>query len=130
MLFVNFPKGGDIHNHLSGTGHAETWLEFGSNETLTRGEFFYTRHEVNAESGEHAVLWETIPECMLEQLPPLEQRQFRLLQHLSETDRRSWVNQVMVLGRKDPREHFYSTSFVRKDRDPCILDETSGKRKC
>lgn len=110
-LLYSFPKGGDIHNHLSGTGHAEQWLKFGRNASLTRGEKFYTRYQINSNSRGDAVLWETIPECALAKLKQREQNQFKLLQALSKADQLNWVKQVRVLGKKDARAHFYDTSF-------------------
>lgn len=56
------PKGGDIHNHVAGTGDASKWLEFGSRLPGTREEFF-TRYVLSGE--ESKVQWETVAKCRL-----------------------------------------------------------------
>ena len=105
------PKGGDIHNHLSGTGDPLRWLELGSNASLLQGERFFTRYLLTKDSGSSAILWETLAECSLSVLSPVERRQFRPLEGLSPEERRTWVDAVSVLGKKQPRDYLYSKSF-------------------
>ena len=105
-LLQSFPKGGDIHNHLSGTGQAEKWLEFG------RKKVFWTRHSITATgNGQSAVLWETIPACEYREKPKAERKQFKRLDKLSKDDQEKWVEAVRVLGKAKPRAQFYEQSF-------------------
>ena len=62
-LIQMLPKGGDIHNHLAGSGDPVDCLKFGADTSLTQGEKFFTRFRISGDSSPDSVLWETISEC-------------------------------------------------------------------
>lgn len=109
QLMLHVPKGGDIHNHLSGTGDPQWWLDFGSNETITDGETFYTRYKLM--SRPDSILWQTIAECTLIKLPQHEQIEFKALHNLKPEEKAKWLEAVLVAGKRNPRGYFYSSSF-------------------
>ena len=40
------PKGGDLHNHLTGSNFSEWWYELATNKTLNGGYEYYTQNTI------------------------------------------------------------------------------------
>ena len=115
------PKGGDLHNHLSGSV-LDDWFYDLAMAQGERGYHFYTRVRIDncrPYGGDafgrdpYLLLFVTVQESTWEQLPPCEQGEFKRLEDLDATERRAWLDSLVLDKAHEGREEFFQTHWQR-----------------
>jgi len=115
------PKGGDLHNHLSGAGFAEWWYELALAEK-SRGYYYYTKVRINncREYGSNAFAWppyylmfSNIMEISYKQLSDCEKSEYKRLEDLDENEKSAWMNSIQLDKPHEGREEFFQTHWQR-----------------
>ncbi|KGE04328.1 adenosine deaminase family protein [Pseudohaliea rubra] len=115
------PKGGDLHNHLSGSV-LDDWLYDLALAQREHGYHFYTRVRIDncrPYGGDafgqdpYLLLFLTVQESTWEQLPPCEQGEFVRLEELDAEQRRAWLNSMVLDKAHEGRDEFFQTHWQR-----------------
>jgi adenosine deaminase CECR1 len=109
-LLYALPKGGDIHNHLSGSGLPEWWYEFATSAEHNGGDTFYTRIKFSTpiETGQPLVIYRTIRQHTYEQLSTAEQADYLELGKLSPEQKQSWLDALRIDRDSEGRQEFFN----------------------
>lgn len=128
------PKGGDLHNHLSGSVFPEWWYELAL-ASETRGYEYYTKVRIEncREYGSNPfgsfpyyLMFRNISAEMYEHLGDCEQSEFKRLKDLTEAEKAAWMNSIRLDKTHEGREEFFQTHWQRLyalTRNPWILGE-------
>lgn len=117
------PKGGDLHNHMSGSGFPEWWYELAL-EQESLGYKFYTKVRINNckdyghnEFGPdpYLLLFHNILASSYANLDECEQSEYRALSDLSEKQIKGWKNSLKLNTGHEGREEFFSKHWQRLD---------------
>ena len=115
------PKGGDLHNHLSGSV-LDDWLYDLALAQAERGYRFYTRVRINncrPYGGDafgpdpYLLLFLTLQESSWQQLSPCEQGEFERLEDLDDSQRQAWLNSMVLDKAHEGRDEFFQTHWQR-----------------
>jgi len=115
------PKGGDLHNHLSGAGFPEWWYELAL-EQEQRGYRYYTKVRINncREYGGNEFAWQpyylmfvNIMQISYERLSECEKGEYERLDQLDETQKAAWMNSIRLDQPHEGREEFFQTHWQR-----------------
>lgn len=115
------PKGGDLHNHLSGSIRSE-WLYDMAIEQEARGYRYYTRVRINncRPYGDNAfgespylLLFVTIQASRYEQLNDCEKSEYLALSDLSPKQKDAWLNSLRLDKPYEGRDEFFETHWQR-----------------
>jgi adenosine deaminase CECR1 len=129
------PKGGDLHNHLSGSNFSEWWYELALAEK-ERGYEYYTKVRIEncvAYGGNeygrapYYLMFRTIMAVVYESLSDCEKREYRLLQNLSADEKTGWLNSIRLDKPFEGRDEFFGTHWPRMHAlgwNPWIQAET------
>lgn len=118
------PKGGDLHNHMSGSGLSEWWYELALAQS-EHGYEFYTKVEIHNcrryghdEFGgiPYLMLFHNILESTYDQLNECEQREYRPLRELNEDQRQAWEDSIRLNHDHEGRDEFFSRHWERLDQ--------------
>ncbi len=132
------PKGGDLHNHLSGAVFAEWWYELALAER-ERGYEYYTKVRIdncrdfggNAFSfAPYLLLFRNISSLEYAALDECEKGEYKRLADLDERERSGWMNSIRLDKPYEGREEFFSTHWQRLNallRNPWLQAETLVK---
>ena len=115
------PKGGDLHNHLSGATFPEWWYD----AALTgkeRGYEYYTKVRIENcrdyggnEFGftPYYLMFRNISANRYEQLGDCEQREYKRLEDLTAEEKAAWMNSIRLDKPHEGREEFFQTHWQR-----------------
>lgn len=115
------PKGGDLHNHLSGSIIAEWFFELALDQAR-RGYRYYTRVRIdncrpyggNAfDDAPYLLMFVTIQRSSWEALDPCEQGEYRALEDLDDAQRAAWMNSLRLDKPHEGRDEFFQTHWQR-----------------
>ena len=115
------PKGGDLHNHLSGAGFPEWWYELAL-EQESRGYHYYTKVRINncREYGGNEFAWQpyylmfvNIMEISYDRLSDCEKGEYKRLDQLDEQEKTAWMNSIKLDKPHEGREEFFQTHWQR-----------------
>ena len=121
-FLYNMPKGGDLHNHLSGSGFADWWYE----EALAQeenGYVYYTKTAINGcrphddyddfGASPYLLLFRTIQSHNYQQLDACEQGEYKRLADLTRAERQSWMHSIELDKPSEGRAEFFGKHWQR-----------------
>jgi len=115
------PKGGDLHNHLSGSGFPEWWYELALAEEA-RGYRYYTKVRIDNcrpyggnEFGPdpYLLLFRNISGIEWERLDACEQGEYRALGDLDGEQKAGWLHSIRLDQPHEGRDEFFQTHWQR-----------------
>jgi adenosine deaminase CECR1 len=115
------PKGGDLHNHLSGAVFSEWWYELAL-EQKSRGYSYYTKVRINncRDYGgnefsfqPYYLMFRNIMAVEYEGLSDCEKREYKPLENLNAEEKSAWLNSVRLDKTHEGREEFFQTHWQR-----------------
>ena len=115
------PKGGDLHNHLSGAAFPEWWFELALQQE-SRGYHYYTKVRINncREYGGNEFAWQSyylmfsnIMQISYERLSDCEKNEYKRLEDLNEVEKSAWMNSIKLDKPHEGREEFFQTHWQR-----------------
>ena len=132
------PKGGDLHNHLSGAVFAEWWYELALAQK-ERGYEYYTKVRIgncrdyggNAfTAAPYFLLFRNITALEYAQLDDCEQGEYKLLAELDDREKAAWMDSIRLDKPWEGRDEFFQTHWQRLNalgRNPWLQAETLVK---
>ena len=132
------PKGGDLHNHLSGAVFAEWWYELALAQQ-ERGYEYYTKVRISncREFGGNAftaapyfLLFRNISALEYAQLEECEKGEYKRLADLDDREKSAWMNSIRLDKPYEGRDEFFQTHWQRLNaltRNPWLQAETLVK---
>lgn len=115
------PKGGDLHNHLSGAGLSEWWWDIALGQA-ERGYVYYTKVRIEnclaygtPEYGPapYLMLFRTLQASSYEQLDECQKSEFEPLAGLSPEQREGWMNAIRLDADHEGRNEFFGAHWQR-----------------
>lgn len=128
------PKGGDLHNHLSGAGLSEWWWDAALAQEKN-GYIYYTKVRINNcmpygtnEYGPapYLLLFHTIQASNYAKLADCDKTEYKRLQDLDAREKQGWLDSIRLNEAYEGRDEFFSTHWQRLDdvwRNPYVLAE-------
>ena len=125
------PKGGDLHNHLSGAAFPQWWYDAALAEK-ERGYVYYTKVRIrncrdfgNNEFGAdpYFLQFRNIAEIDFEALSACEKTEYKRLQDLDVREKTGWLNSITLDRPYEGRNEFFQTHWQRLNallRNPWI----------
>jgi adenosine deaminase CECR1 len=129
------PKGGDLHNHLSGSNFSEWWYELATDQEKNGGYQYYTKTSIkqclgygNNEFGftPQLMLFRTIQQSSYNNLSACEQSEYKSLEQLNSSEKAAWMNSVRLDKAHEGRQEFFATHWQRLNelpQNPFIMAE-------
>jgi adenosine deaminase CECR1 len=129
------PKGGDLHNHLSGSNFSEWWYEL----ALAQKERGYRYHtKVRIENcvdyggnqygrAPYYLMFRNITAVNFDTLSDCEKREYKPLENLSEEEKAGWLDSIRLDKPHEGREEFFGTHWPRLNaltRNPWLQAES------
>ena len=115
------PKGGDLHNHLSGSNFSEWWYELALEQT-ERGYRYYTKVRIEncVDYGgnqygraPYYLMFRNITAVHYDKLNDCEKREYTPLEDLSEEEKAGWLASIRLDKPYEGREEFFGTHWPR-----------------
>lgn len=115
------PKGGDLHNHLSGAAFPEWWYELALAQE-SRGYRYYTKVRINncrVDGGDefsgqpYYLMFRNIMAISYERLSDCERGEYKQLDQLNEAEKLAWMNSIRLDKPHEGREEFFQTHWRR-----------------
>ena len=115
QLLYEMPKGGDLHQHMSGSGFSEWWYELAL-AAKDDGYVYYTKVKINncRPYGEQAfgttpylLLFKTINASKWAALSDCEQGEYLPLEDLNAEQRAAWQNSIRLDKPFEGRDEFF-----------------------
>lgn len=114
------PKGGDLHNHITGAVHSE-WFWQLALDAEQDGYRYYTKTRINNckfasnEYGGDAylLLFKTIPEYELKMLPECEQAEYQPVRALAGELKQQWLDSMRLDQAHEGRAEFFEALWPR-----------------
>jgi adenosine deaminase CECR1 len=115
------PKGGDLHNHLSGSNFSEWWYDLAL-EQKERGYEYYTRVQIEncvtvGDAGfgalNHALMFRNISAGEYAGLSACEKSEYKALANLNEAEKNAWLDSLRLDKPFEGREEFFQTHWQR-----------------
>lgn len=126
------PKGGDLHNHLSGAGRSEWWWDAALAQDRN-GYTYYTKTRIencapygSNEFGTapYLLLFRNLQASNYEQLDDCQKREYKRLQDLTPEERQGWLDSIRLNEAYEGRNEFFSTHWQRLNdlgQNPYVL---------
>lgn len=120
-LLYAMPKGGDLHNHLSGSLRTEWFLELALQQEK-RGYQYYTRVRINNCRGfgtnefgadPYLLMFVNLQESNWQALPECEQGEYVRLQEMTADQKQGWLNSMRLDQRWEGRDEFFQAHWQR-----------------
>lgn len=122
QLLFEMPKGGDLHEHLTGSGFAEWWFDEAL-ASAARGYIYYTKVKINncrdygaatlPGTAPYYLMFTNITEARWQNLPACEQGEYMPLSDLAPTVRLAWENSIRLDKPAEGRDEFFETHWSR-----------------
>ena len=134
-LLYYMPKGGDLHNHLSGSNFSEWWYEIALAQK-ERGYQYYTKVRIEncvAYGGNqfgrapYYLMFRNIMDVQYEELSDCEKSEHARLEDLDDEQKAGWLASLRLDKPYEGREEFFQTHWPRLNaltRNPWIQAET------
>ncbi len=115
------PKGGDLHNHLSGAAFPEWWYEAALAEK-ERGYDYYTKVRIGNCRGygidefgfiPYYLVFHNIQASQFEQLGACEKGEYKRLEDLTEEEKAAWMNSIRLDKAHEGRGEFFQAHWQR-----------------
>ncbi|MBT8078692.1 MAG: adenosine deaminase [Gammaproteobacteria bacterium] len=115
------PKGGDLHNHLSGSNYSEWWYELALAQK-ERGYEYYTKVRIEncVEYGGNAfgaapyyLMFRNIMASRYEQLDDCEKSEYKPLGELDAREKAGWLASIRLDKPYEGRNEFFQTHWQR-----------------
>ena len=115
------PKGGDLHNHLSGAVLSE-WMWEAALAQQARGYLYYTKVRIQncVEYGgnefgpdRYLLLFKNVQESVYRKLDACQQSEYKRLQDLNERERQAWLDSIRLDAAHEGRSEFFETHWQR-----------------
>lgn len=129
------PKGGDLHNHLSGAGRSEWWWQ-AALAARQQGYVYYTKVRINncialGSSNEfggqpYYLLFQTIQASSYDTLDACQKSEYKPLSQLDANERQGWLDSIRLDRRHEGRDEFFNTHWERLGelgRNPYVTAE-------
>jgi adenosine deaminase CECR1 len=115
-LLYDLPKGGDLHNHGSGSDRAEWIFAVCTDPARNGGDTFYTRAHIAAEPDAIApgARYRTIRKRTYDQLGATVRAEYAALTELSAGERSAWLNSLRLDAPGEGRDEFFDGILPRK----------------
>ncbi|WP_438483462.1 adenosine deaminase family protein [Oleiharenicola lentus] len=115
-LLYALPKGGDIHNHMGGSGLSEWWYEFATNPEKNGGDTFYTRVKFSTpiETGQPLIVYRTIRKYAYAQLADAEKTDYVELSKLTAEQKKGWLDGLRLDRQGEGRHEFFAWIWPRR----------------
>jgi len=129
------PKGGDLHNHLSGSNFSEWWYDLALAEKA-RGYEYFTRVRIencvdyaDAAFGSlnHGLMFRNISAHDYAALSACEKKEYKALDSLSASEKDAWFDSLRLDKPFEGREEFFQTHWQRLNalgNNPYLQAET------
>jgi len=118
------PKGGDLHNHISGAVLSGWWYDLALGQAKY-GYRFYTKVKINNckpygvnEFGRrpYYLLFNTILESNFNKLPECEKSEYKSLNLLTAEEKTAWLESLRLDKPYEGRDEFFQTHWQRMDQ--------------
>jgi adenosine deaminase CECR1 len=115
------PKGGDLHNHLSGSSYSEWWLELALAQK-ERGYQYYTKVRIencidyggNEFGGlAYYLMFRNIMANQYANLSDCQKREYKPLEDLNEKEKTGWLESIRLDKPWEGRSEFFQTHWQR-----------------
>ena len=115
------PKGGDLHNHLSGSSYSEWWYDLAVAQK-ERGYHYYTKVRIencvdygNNEFGGLAyfLMFRNIMANQYQNLDDCQKREYKPLEDLNEKEKTGWLESIRLDKPWEGRDEFFQTHWQR-----------------
>jgi len=129
------PKGGDLHNHLSGSNFSEWWYDLALQQS-ERGYQYYTKVRIEncVDYGgnqfgrnPYYLMFRNIMSLQYESLSECEKREYKRLEDLDANEKTAWMDSIRLDKPFEGREEFFGTHWSRLNaltRNPWLQAET------
>jgi adenosine deaminase CECR1 len=120
FLFA-MPKGGDLHNHLSGSIRSEWFYDLALDQA-GRGYRYYTRVRINNcrpyggnafTASPYLLLFVNIQKSRFDTLDACEQSEYAALEDLDPVQKRAWLESLRLDKPHEGRDEFFQTHWQR-----------------
>ncbi len=120
-VLYHMPKGGDLHNHLSGSNFSEWWYELALAESA-RGYIYYTKVRIDncVEYGSNAfgrspyyLMFRNISAGEYDSLSDCEKGEHKPLADLDDRERAGWLDSIRLDKPFEGRDEFFQTHWPR-----------------
>ncbi|MDT0595734.1 adenosine deaminase family protein [Glaciecola petra] len=121
-LLYAMPKGGDLHNHISGSNFSEWWYELATNQSLNGGYRYYVKTALKHCQGyglnqfgssPSLLLFVNIQHSTFDSLPVCQQSEFTAIEALSEEQKEAWMKSIWLDKPHEGREEFFQAHWQR-----------------
>ncbi len=115
-ILYDLPKGGDLHNHLGGSGLTETLWPLVSDAEVNGGLRFYTRVRMNEcalECSRPLLYFHTIRESVWQSLTPCCREEYEPLDELNARQREAWLSSIVLDAPGEGRNEFFEAHWAR-----------------
>jgi adenosine deaminase CECR1 len=115
------PKGGDLHNHLSGAAFSEWWYELALAER-ERGYQYYTKVRIencvdyggNEFGGlAYYLMFRNITDTQYQNLSDCQKREYKRLEDLDDKEMSGWLESIRLDKPHEGRDEFFQTHWQR-----------------
>ncbi len=115
------PKGGDLHNHLSGAAFSEWWYDAALAEKQ-RGYEYYTKVRIEncRDYGDNEfgftpyyLMFRNIQASQYEQLGDCEKSEYKRLEDLTNNEKAAWMDSIRLDKAHEGRDEFFQTHWQR-----------------
>ncbi|MEE3235722.1 MAG: adenosine deaminase [Pseudomonadota bacterium] len=134
-VLYHMPKGGDLHNHLSGSNFSEWWYELALAEKA-RGYRYFTKIRIENcvayggnefGSAPYYLMFRNISADEYESLGDCEKSEYKALEDLDENELAGWLASIRLDKPFEGRDEFFQTHWQRLNaltRNPWLQAET------
>jgi adenosine deaminase CECR1 len=122
QFLYNMPKGGDLHNHSSGSNFPTWWYELASNSEKNGGYTYYTRTQITLCHGygtnefgrsPQTLLFQNISHHSFKQLNECEKANYTELSQLTNLEKTAWQQSIWLDKPYEGRDEFFQTHWQR-----------------
>ncbi|MDO6694515.1 adenosine deaminase [Aliiglaciecola sp. 3_MG-2023] len=115
------PKGGDLHNHSSGSNRSQWWFDEAIKQRKN-GYIYYTKVKINNckaygsdqfKGSPYLMLFVNIQQFEYQKLDSCEQSEYKRLQDLSPEQKQAWMDSIRLDKPSEGREEFFVTHWTR-----------------
>lgn len=128
------PKGGDLHNHLSGAGLSEWWWDAALAQEKN-GYTYYTKVRINNcvpygsnefGANPYLLMFRTLQASSYAALDDCQKGEYQRLQDLTAQQKQGWLDSIRLNQPSEGRDEFFSTHWQRLNdlwRNPYVMAE-------
>lgn len=122
QFLYELPKGGDLHNHLSGAPRSEWWWDVAVNADVNGGYEYFTKTLINLCSGfgtnefgldQKLLLFKTIQKSNFDKLSECEKAEYKPLHTLNEEEKAAWLDAIRLDKPHEGRDEFFQAHWQR-----------------